>query len=165
VIAEEEKLGLKTPGRALAQNMLTPHPPNWPDGYIPLPARGTSTPQKGYDAHHIVAAGEKREGLGAEAAQQLAYTCKLHPNDWYNGVWVRGYRLYRTTSAYRNILHADERRIAEHPTLGKPRYHAWVASRLDAFASYDGECYSQALMADELGRIRSDISVNKFPKG
>ncbi len=109
----------------------------------PLPRGTGSGSRRGWDAHHIVPAGERGERPKtdeSQAIQSLTYSCLIDPNSAPNGVWLRGSKLAVGTSGYRNDLTDTERRRAQHSTVHNNDYYSWVRDYLNNHAKANGLC-------------------------
>jgi hypothetical protein len=124
--------------------------------------------QEGWEAHHIVPAGEGTTVEGpdndnyAERAQRYAYDCGIEPNTAVNGVWLRGLDLVEGKPGY-NKLDADAKRRAKHRGPGgahgadrRDQYYTYVGNRLSAYVNDATDaCSSPAGAQSALQAIRA----------
>jgi fibronectin type 3 domain-containing protein len=157
-VADRDKPGKAS--RVLAANLVSLLTP--PIDRDPLPA-GPGTGQRGWEAHHIVPAGDGRGPNAVDRAvslvQKLGYTCNLDPNAAFNGLWLRGRKIYTDVSA----LKPQDRKRPRHQSLHTEVHFRWVASYLDDYATSQGTCLSAGGMKAALRRMRAKIAAGDAP--
>lgn len=114
-----------------------------------VPAHGTTDPQRGWEAHHIIPAQDSKSA----AVQAVGYACDIPPNGAVNGVWLRGRNLKSSKSAYGNLT-ASERKRAYHGETFGTEYRSWITTRLAGFVNPDGTCKSTG-HADAVAALRT----------
>jgi hypothetical protein len=139
-----------------------------PDSPDPLPQGDPSLgSQGGWEAHHIVPAGEGRgtEGTSTAAsnlAQRYAYDCRIAPNRAENGVWLRGPHLRSIDPGCDKLTDAGKKRANHRSTGGvhssdnNTAYYGYVADQLSVLVDETTDrCTSHAAAVSALDGIRS----------
>lgn len=125
-----------------------------------LPSVGTPTGNHGWEAHHVVPAGERSQQFAL--AQAYAYACWVEPNGAINGVWLRGPKLKSTKRAYKEKLTPELRRRAYHPHLRRASYAEWISSDLRRFVDDSGKCLDDgSAIWGELRSIRGALRAGR----
>lgn len=115
----------------------------------------------GFDAHHIVPAGEKNH-IAAQA-EAAAYTCGIYANEVENGVFLRGPTLRKDKPRYKH-LSRDGKRRAYHPRLRNEQYFTWVREALIHATYGNGLCVRQSARS-ALAGLKQRLLTNDHVPG
>jgi A nuclease family of the HNH/ENDO VII superfamily with conserved AHH len=157
-----------TSNQVLAAALRAPDSPDsLPQGDPSLGAQG------GWEAHHIVPAGEGRgtEGTSTAAsnlAQRYAYDCRVSPNRAENGVWLRGPHLRTIDPGYNKLTDAGKKRANHRSTGGvhsqNSTYYGYVANQLSVLVDEATDrCTSHTAAVNALDGIRGLLISGTVP--
>jgi hypothetical protein len=136
-------------------------------GQMPPGDNKRASGTQGFAAHHIVAGGATIRH--APTSQALAYACEIEPNEFRNGIWLRGFDLHKKgegprkkrytqdSDGYNELDNSDGRSRAYHPTIHSTRYFDNVARDLSGCTS--------ALARSKLAIIKGLLRVNQYDFG
>ena len=132
---DSEPLNCNEAGAWRVQAEMAPRYPSYGLA-LNLAAAGDPRPATGFQAHHIVPAGETRYN-DAERAEAIAYGCGISPNSTRNGIWLRGYSLRYGTKAYFRLSPALQRRQYHPGMQNSARHYEWLAAKLEPALTFD----------------------------